>query len=141
MAALLAVLEKMNITPDLSAGKLVASLKHHLEHWGPLLRKMSIGLEEEKSVILALEQAATGGDPMGETLMKEPCFRFMLQTLHDQEVVSEEAILLWASERRNEDRNSLAGKIFNQQPTQDFLEWLEEDDDDESDDEGETDEE
>lgn len=136
MAALMAVLEKMNITPELSPGKLVASLKHHLEHWGPLLRKMSIGLEEEKSIILALELAATGGGPMGDTLMKEPCFRFLLQTLHDQEVVSEEAILSWAAERREENKESPAGKIFNQQPTRDFLEWLEEDDDeDESDDE------
>jgi len=135
MAALLAVLEKMNINPELSAGKLVASLKNSLEHWAPLLRKMSIGLEEEKSLILALELAATGGGPMGDTLTKEPYFRFMLQTLHDQEVVSEDAILLWATERRAEDKGSATGLIFNQQPTQDFLDWLEEDDDDESDDE------
>lgn len=126
-AAMLAMLDKMEIDPSMSAGKLVAALKSQLERWAPLLRKMSIGLDEERSIVNALEMAATSEGPIGGTLGREPSFRFLLQTLHDEDVVSEEAILSWAAERREEgDDDSPRGKLFLQQPTQDFLEWLEE---------------
>ena len=137
MAAILAILEKMEITSSMSAGQLVASLKKRLSHWGPLLQKMSIGIEEEKSIILGLERAATasGEDEMGITLSKEPAFRFVLQTLHDEEIVSEEAVLAWAAMRREDDADDdAAGKLFHQKPTQDFLEWLAEEDSDDDDD-------
>jgi translation initiation factor eIF-2B subunit epsilon len=109
----------------MSAGKLVTSLKNQLEHWTPLLRKMSIGLDDERSIVNALELAATDQGSVGETLSREPSFRFLLQTLHDEEVVSEEAILSWAAERREEEDDNPRGTLFRQQPTQDFLEWLE----------------
>jgi translation initiation factor eIF-2B subunit epsilon len=62
----------------------------------------------------------------------EPAFRFVLQTLHDQEIVNEEAIFDWAAERKEEGTDTPRGKLFFQKPTQDFLEWLEEESDDES---------
>jgi translation initiation factor eIF-2B subunit epsilon len=135
MAAMLAILDKMNIVSSMKAGKLVSALKSQLARWAPLLKKMSIGLDEEKSIILALEKAATGGGIMGDTLSMEPNFRFMLQTLHDEELVSEETILVWAASRRDDDPESDTGKLFYQKPTQDFLEWLEDDDGDEDDEE------
>jgi translation initiation factor eIF-2B subunit epsilon len=136
-AAMLAVLDKMKIDPSMSAGKLVASLKIHLEHWAPLFRKMSIGADEERSIVYALEMAATDQGPVGETLSREPSFRFLLQTLHDEEVVSEEAILSWAAERREDGDNNPRGVLFRQQPTQDFLEWLEAESEEESSEEDE----
>jgi translation initiation factor eIF-2B subunit epsilon len=93
---------------------------------------MSIGLDEEKSIVLAAELAATGGGAIGDTLSKEPTFRFLLQTLHDEEVVSEEALLSWATDKRVGDANSPAGRLFFQKPTQDFLQWLEEESEEES---------
>lgn len=134
MAAILAILEKMNIVSSMKAGKLVSGLKSQLKRWAPLLKKMSMGLDEEKSIVLGLERAATGGGDMGETLSAEPNFRFMLQTLHDEELVSEEAILAWAAGRRADDPETDVGKLFNQEPTQEFLDWLDEDDSDEEDD-------
>jgi translation initiation factor eIF-2B subunit epsilon len=131
MAAMLALLDKMEIDASMSAGKLVASLKSQLDRWSPLLRKMSIGLDEERSIVNALEMAATDQGPVGETLSREPSFRFLLQTLHEEEVVSEEAILSWAAERREEGDDNPRGKLFRQQPTQDFLEWLEEESEEE----------
>lgn len=134
MATMLGILEKMKVTTSMKAGKLVAALKSKLQYWGPLLQKMSIGLDEEKSIIKALEHAATCGGDLGSTLSSQPNFRFILQTLHDKEIINEEAILSWAAERRSEPSDNIFSKLFNQQPTQDFLEWLEEDDSDESDD-------
>lgn len=132
-AAMLAVLEKMKIQEGMSAGKLVAALKSELEEWAPLFRKMSIGIDEETSIVTALESAATGEGPMAVVLSQEPTFRILLQTLHNEEVVSEEAILSWAAERREEGEDTSRGKLFHQQPTQDFLEWLEQESEDEED--------
>jgi len=129
MSAMLAILEKMEVTSSMKAGKLVAALKSQLQYWGPLLQKMSIGLDEEKGIILALEKAATSGGDMQLTLSSQPNFRFVLQTLHDEEILSEEAILSWAAERHDEPSDDAVSNLFNQQPTQDFLEWLEEEDD------------
>ena len=133
-AAMLAVLDKMKIVEGMSNGKLVAALKMQLEEWATLLKKMSVGVEEEKSIISALEVAAIGEGAVSNVLSKEPAFRFLLQTLHDEEVVSEEAILSWAAERKEEGEDTPRGKLFRQQPTQDFLEWLEEESEEEDED-------
>lgn len=138
-AAMLAVLDKMKIVEGMSDGKLVAALKQQLVEWAPLLKKMGVGVDEEKSIISALEVAATGEGAMSNVLSKEPAFRFLLQTLHDEEVVSEEAILSWAAERKEEGEDTPRGKLFQQRPTQDFLEWLEEESEDEEDSEEDSD--
>jgi len=125
--AMLAIFERLNMTSDISAGKLVSTFKEELNHWGELLEKLCHSVEEEKSVITALEIAATSGGIIGEVLSREPSFRFILQTLHSEEIVSDEAIFAWATMRRQEDDSaSPRGKLFLQGPTQEFLEWIEE---------------
>ena len=42
-------------------------------------------------------------------------------------IVSDEAVLSWATMRREENQDSIIGKLFNQKHTQDFLEWVEQD--------------
>ena len=87
-----------------------------------------------------METAAVGGGAIGAVIGTAPAFRFILQTLHQEEVVSEESILAWATSRREGDHTSAVGKLFLQQPTQEFIEWLQDesesesgsDDDDES---------
>jgi translation initiation factor eIF-2B subunit epsilon len=125
-----------------SPGKLVASLKKTLEYWQQLFHSICMGSEEEKAIIHALETMALGSGKAAEVLGKEPAFRFVLQTLHDQEIVNEVAIFEWAGERKEEGRefSNPRSALFWQKPTQDFLEWLEassdEDSSDGSDDEG-----
>ena len=139
MAAILAMMEKLEITPDMSDGKLVSGIKHKLEFWSPLLQKMSIGQAEELAIVHGLERAATatskdGLTPAAQKLSSGLSFRFFLQTLHDQEVLSEESLLAWAEHRKTEPaEDSPIGKLFRMQSVQDFLEWLEEDDDDDDD--------
>jgi translation initiation factor eIF-2B subunit epsilon len=146
MGATLAILELMSITKGMTDGKLVAGLKSQLEVWGPLLKRLSIGVEEEKAIIVALENAAIGGGDIGEVLSTGRSFRFVLQTLHDEEIISEETVLGWASERRKElareGEDNARAQLFQLPPVQDFLEWLEEEsDEDASGDEEESDEE
>jgi translation initiation factor eIF-2B subunit epsilon len=105
----------------------VSTFKAELNHWGELLEKLCHSVEEEKSVITALEIAATSGGIIGEVLSREPSFRFILQTLHSEDIVSDEAIFAWANMLRQEDDGqSPRGKLFLQGPTQEFLEWIEE---------------
>jgi len=148
MAATLAIMEKMKITKETSDGKLVAEFKSILDQWAPLLQKMSIGLDEEKSIVLALERCAVGeGDiddeaanrELSEALSTGKSFRLLLQMLHDEEIVSEDAVLAWAADRKEEDgeKDSPRGRLFRLQPVQDFLEWLDEESDDDDDEEEE----
>mmetsp|Transcript_15421 Transcript_15421/g.29081 ORF Transcript_15421/g.29081 Transcript_15421/m.29081 type:complete len:805 (-) Transcript_15421:48-2462(-) len=126
--AMLAIFERIHLTPDISAGKFVTNFKNELSHWGELLEKLCHSVEEEISVIVAVETAATSGGVIGEVLSREPSFRFILQTLHSEEIVSDEAIMSWATMRREEDSaESPRGKLFLQTPTQEFLDWIEED--------------
>lgn len=145
IGATLAILELMKITKSMSDGKLIGALKAQLETWAPLLKKLCIGAEEEKAVIVALENAAIGGGEIGEKLSTGPSFRFMLQTLHDDEVIGEEAVLTWASERRTDantaEEDNPRIKLFESQPVQDFLEWLEGDSSEEEGSEEESEEE
>jgi translation initiation factor eIF-2B subunit epsilon len=123
--ATLAILERLKMTSDISAGKLISTFKAELDHWGGLFEKFCPTIEEEKSVIMAVETAATSGGIIGEVLSREPSFRFILQTLHSEEIVSDEAIFAWANMRRLEDTDdSPCRRLFLQGPTQEFLEWI-----------------
>ena len=132
--AIMAVMEK--ILEELAGdgvptpGKLVGSLKKMLGYWGALFHSICMGVEEEKAIIVALETMALGPaeGKAASALMQEPAFRFVLQTLHDKEIVNEEAIFAWSSERKGEGKDSPLGSLFWQKPTQDFLEWLEDED-------------
>jgi len=135
--AIMAVMDKvLEEYPDSvpSPGKLVASLKKTLEYWQQLFHSICMGSEEEKAIIHALETMALGSGKAADVLGKEPAFRFVLQTLHDKEIVNEVAIFEWAGERREEgqDDSRPRSALFWQQPTQDFLEWLEESSDEDS---------
>ena len=119
--------------------------QNELKHWKPLLQRMAYSIVEEKAIVTTLQTTASTSD----VLSKPPAFRFMLQSLFDQEVVTEEAILSWADDqndimKENPDwMNTPIGKLFLQQHTQDFLQWLEEDsesDDDSDDDSADSDE-
>jgi translation initiation factor eIF-2B subunit epsilon len=135
LGATLAIVHKMEITSDMTDGKLVGALKARLEFWAPLLQKLSMGQAEEKAIVYALERVAIAPGPVGDKLKSGLSFRFLLQTMHDQEVLSEEAILAWAEERKKEPDDSPMGKLFHLASIQAFLEWLEEESEEEESDE------
>ena len=72
----MAVLDLMKITKTMSDGKLIGALKSQLETWTPLFKRLCIGVEEEKAVIVALENAAIGGGEISDKLSTGPSFRF-----------------------------------------------------------------
>jgi len=139
MAVMEKIFEEYPCNETISPGKLVSSLKKMLGYWGTLFQTICIGTEEERAIIHSLESMALGSLPASgsggagkkadaaSVLGNEPAFRFVLQTLHDQEIVNEAAIFEWALERKKEGEDSPLGVLFQQKPTQDFLEWLQED--------------
>jgi translation initiation factor eIF-2B subunit epsilon len=140
-AATMAILERMNITKDMKDVKMATEFKKALQHWAPLLQKMSITMEEEKAIVLALERCACEETEMGTVLSSGMSFRFLLTVLEDEEVVSDKAIFAWADERKTEG-DTPRGRLFRSKAVQEFLEWLREeesDDDDEEDSEEDSD--
>lgn len=129
-AATQAVVEKMDITSSMSDIKLVGSLKSQLQYFGPLFTKFCHEESDEVAVVKEFELLSLEGSS-SERLKKSPSFRFILQTLHDMDIVSEGAILSWAISHENTSES--AKELFLQQTTQDFLEWLREDSDDSDD--------
>jgi translation initiation factor eIF-2B subunit epsilon len=166
MAIIMAIIEKMNITSSMSDGKLVSEFKCMIEKWSTLLHKMCISIDEEKAIILGLERCAID-DPTSpsdnknnleqhkqeqhQKLSSGMSFRLLLQTLHDEEIVSDDAILAWSNERKSTQttptgsNNATTGnmqqqlesrrqQLYQLQPIQDFLQWLEEEDEEDDDD-------
>jgi translation initiation factor eIF-2B subunit epsilon len=143
-AAMLAILERITVSENMSDGKLVAEFQHSLSHWAPLLQKLCMGVEEEGGILLALEATAVdGSSALSTKLSAGMAFRLFLQTLHQEDILSEEAILAWAEERRQEDSSKPRAQLFHRKPVQDFLEWLavesEDDSDGDEDDDGDDD--
>jgi hypothetical protein len=146
------------LSTDMTDGRLVSLLKTKLDKfWTGMLQRLCVGIPEELSILYALENAATvdqttasktssAGDSeeatenktittnIAQKLRSGMSFRFVLQTLHSQEVLSEEAILLWAEEHREDNKDDdPRSKLFMMQSVQDFLEWLEQESEDEDD--------
>uniref|UniRef100_A0A7R9ZUB4 Translation initiation factor eIF2B subunit epsilon n=1 Tax=Pseudo-nitzschia arenysensis TaxID=697910 RepID=A0A7R9ZUB4_9STRA len=168
-ACLLSLLRKMEISQAMTDGRMVSLLKAKLDKfWTGMLQKICRGVDEEVSILEALEHAATidqhsqpssqdtdavdafqKSTDIAQKLRSGMAFRFFLQTLHDQEVLSEESILKWAADHRKEGENDKESEdpkqsLFQMQSVQDFLEWLDDDDsdsdDDSDDDDGDSDE-
>ena len=100
---------------------------------------MSMGVPEEQGMIYALEELAVVEDDTGKKLRSGNALRLILQTLHDEEVLSEEAILAWAEQRKSE--SSEKAKLLELPSIQAFLEWLEESEEEDSSDDDDDDDE
>jgi len=132
----------------------LGSLKAQLAHWKKLLSKLTQGPDEEAAFVGAVEKCLLGDKAVeaqapgfsAATASSQtsflasvvgPHFAVVLKLLYDEETVSDEGILLWASNRKADLANGSVGegaqKLFRQPSTTAFLEWLEEDDDSEED--------
>ena len=96
---------------------------------------------DEVGIIIGLEKLLRM--PAYERFCSQGLLRFLLQNLHNEEVVSEEAILTWKGRREGGQGDDHALGLFADDKIKDFLEWLEDEeeetesgsDDDDDDDE------
>eukprot|EP00536_Pseudo-nitzschia_multiseries_P004887 jgi/Psemu1/189252/e_gw1.86.40.1 len=156
-ACILSLLRKMEVSPSMSDGQLLSVLQAKLnKFWTGMLKKLCRGVEEELAMVKSLEHAALvdqqqSPPPSGDSAVTDAwqtsteiaqklrsgnSFRLVLHALFDQEVLSEDAILAWATERRNETTSEDDPKqvLFQMPSIQEFVDWLEA-----SDDEGDSD--
>uniref|UniRef100_A0A7S2JV07 Translation initiation factor eIF2B subunit epsilon n=1 Tax=Leptocylindrus danicus TaxID=163516 RepID=A0A7S2JV07_9STRA len=114
-----AVVKKMNLNDDTPDMEFVKTLRSELKYLSPLYEKFCHSTADEIVIIETFENLALGGE---NRLKISPAFRFILQTLHDVEVIGEQAIFNWAANHEECDAEKRA--LFKQEPTQEFLEWL-----------------
>jgi hypothetical protein len=69
------------------------------------------------------------------TLATNGGFRFLLQTLYDSDLLSDEVILFWAEKREAGEGGVGAQKLFAQDNVKEFLEWLQESEEEDDSDE------
>jgi len=136
-AAVAAVLE-MTDASSLSGMALVTDYKNRLSKWGELIKRLCVDSQDQLVMIKAVEDYVLKSTS-NEKLV--PVFRFILQISYDMELISEEILLQWIEQRREneESDNPKLTKLFNHPQTQEFVMWLEEEEEDESDDEEESD--
>ncbi|KAL3691739.1 hypothetical protein R1sor_005390 [Riccia sorocarpa] len=103
--------------PQTTSRELLQNTKQVLLQWGPLLRRFLKHQDDEMEVLLVFEEICTE-----DKKEYAPVFASVLQELYDKDVISEEAIIAWASEKQHGDE---ADKIFVKQCER-FIQWLQE---------------
>ncbi|KAL2622317.1 hypothetical protein R1flu_002522 [Riccia fluitans] len=114
--------------PQTTSGELLQNTRQIVVQWGSLLRRFLKHQDDEMEVLLVFEEICTEDN-------KEyaPIFASVLQELYDKDVISEEAIIAWASEKQHADESD---KIFVKQ-CEKFIQWLQEASEEEEEDEDE----
>lgn len=139
----IAITEGTKINANTSASKtagaiqvsIVTYLKKFLAKNGwafTIFRALLQDIKDEFTLIEAVESFVLL-DEISATLC--PVFRLILQLLYDEELITEESLVLWIHVREEEGKSptSSKGMLFQQPQVQSFVEWIKEDDDDDSD--------
>ena len=79
---------------------------------------------DEVGIIIGLERLLRL--PAYERFCSQGLLRFLLQALHGEEILCEEAILAWKGRREDGQGDEHAQGLFKDDRIKDFLEWLEE---------------
>lgn len=114
--------------PHASQLELFINAKNVITRWRDLLKQYLISEDDEVEVLLKFEEICleTGKE-------FAPIFTKVLEVLYDKEILTEKAILSWASEKKEADESD---KVFVKQ-SEAFIQWLQEASEEEEDDEGE----
>ncbi|CAM9714743.1 unnamed protein product [Ascophyllum nodosum] len=119
---------------------LVAAVKSQLKHWKPVLSKLIVESGDDVEMIKVVEGYALRPECEG-TL--RAMFRYVVQTLLHEEMVSDDCLARWVELRRATPQGSPERALFEQEEVQEFVKWLEDsesEDDDDAEEDGETDE-
>lgn len=115
--------------------EILTMLKKRLDTWGALLCRFLKNHDDQVEVMLTLEEMCDeeGVFAKSKGARYIPVFQHMLKLMYDKDILSEEAIIMWAKEKEGaeeEDKRYL--KL-----AQPFITWLQEADEEESDEEDE----
>ncbi|KAL3649373.1 hypothetical protein CASFOL_005776 [Castilleja foliolosa] len=104
-------------TPHASPGELVKNVASVLAKWRRLLKYYLSSIDDEIEVILKFEEMCLESTKEYSTLFVQ-----ILHLLYDKDILQEEAILNWASEKEEADESD---KLFLKQAEK-FIQWLNE---------------
>ncbi|KAL3616417.1 hypothetical protein CASFOL_039807 [Castilleja foliolosa] len=104
-------------TPHASPGELVKNVTTVLAKWRRLLKYYLSSLDDEIEVILKFEEMCLESTKEYSTLFVQ-----ILHLLYDKDILQEDAILNWASEKEEADESD---KVFLKQAEK-FIQWLNE---------------
>eukprot|EP00519_Triparma_laevis_P010136 CAMPEP_0182517180 /NCGR_PEP_ID=MMETSP1321-20130603/41753_1 /TAXON_ID=91990 /ORGANISM="Bolidomonas sp., Strain RCC1657" /LENGTH=757 /DNA_ID=CAMNT_0024724903 /DNA_START=55 /DNA_END=2328 /DNA_ORIENTATION=- len=110
-----------------SVAKVLSALKKELVLWTELFEKCTPRKADECGIIVGAERLVCL--PGMEKFRAGGGFRFILQTLNDEDILSEEAIEVWKGRREKGEGGKDGLELFADQSLKDFLEWLEEESD------------
>ena len=106
--------------------KVCGEVKKEFGEWGELFEKLAPRTQDAIGIVEGVERMVAENAKFAG-MRQGGGFRFLLQTLYDDEVLSEGVLLLWAEKRAAGEGGETALELFNQKSTQDFLDWLNED--------------
>ncbi|TMW64476.1 hypothetical protein Poli38472_011356 [Pythium oligandrum] len=128
-------------TQGLDKMALLGQMHGKFRKWSSVLKRCLVEDGDPSAVVEALEAACLSDE---HRTTWSPLFRFLLQTVHDMEFVSEEVVLEWHESRVGGDHGAAAKELASSKDVLEFIEWLqeeEESDEDDDDDDGEESEE
>lgn len=116
-----------------STAKVLGSFKAEFTKWKDLFTKCSPRKSDEAGIIFGVERMLCLQD--FSIFQSKGGFRFLLQTLYDLDILSEDAIGIWREKRSAGEGSEALLAMFNDQTVQDFLEWIDESEEEDSSDE------
>ncbi|CAM6096857.1 unnamed protein product [Calypogeia fissa] len=111
--------------PHTDPRELLQNVKQVVLEWGSLLRKFIKHQDDEMEVLLKFEEIC-----LSENREFAPIFSLVVQDLYDKDIITEDAIVAWASEKEGGDE---VDKLFVKQ-CEKFIQWLQDAEEDDSDD-------
>ncbi|KAJ7530687.1 hypothetical protein O6H91_14G015100 [Diphasiastrum complanatum] len=103
--------------PHTSSGELLSNTTLVITKWAPLLKRFLKSEDDEVEVLLKFEEVCVEASKEFARL-----FVLILQLLYDKDLISEDAILSWAFEKKGADESD---KVFVKQ-CEKFIQWLQE---------------
>ncbi|CAH0479455.1 unnamed protein product [Peronospora belbahrii] len=113
-----------------SAMTILALVRTKFQKWSSVIQRCLVEQEDQKAVVNALESYCAG--PEERRTLWLPLFRFLLQTVYDLEWVGEDVILEWHEAKQiTADKEEAVDALLvaSNKDVQEFIDWLQESDD------------
>jgi translation initiation factor eIF-2B subunit epsilon len=132
-AVLPGLLDRIPTSDGQSAVEVLKAAQVKLDKWAGVIEKCLVEREDQSAVVQTLASYCSAED---HTAPWRALFRFLLQTVYDLEWVEEEVILEWHA-AAVADEEDAGHALASGKDVSDFIEWLQQSEDEESDDDDE----
>lgn len=124
-----------------SALTILGTVRIKFQRWHAVIQRCLVEHDDQRAIVDALESYCTESEARRRVWL--PLFRFLLQTVYELEWVSDDVILEWykAKQATVDEKDSVDNlRTASNKDVQEFIDWLQDSDDEASDDEDSTEE-